>query len=644
MRVLPAVVGLALAVSVPASALRPFDMLGVVPSKVEGRQAQGEVGARRNVAPAAGVVRIDVIVADARGRALDNLSATDFELREDGEPQSIDEVRFVKVDRAAGGTQPPPIRSERDEHAEAASGNTRLVAIFLDDYHVGGGATTERVRETLTRFVDRDLGPRDLVTVMKPLDSLLAIRLTRDRDEVHQAIDAFDGRKGAYEPRTAFERNYLATTPGSIEAARAQLTMSALSALAIHLGSLGDARKTIVLVSEGLPRAERRRGLEPLPTFESVVRAANRSNVSIYVVDPRRSPAGGDDGGTIAGNPQETLRALANETDGEAIVNAADLDNAMRRIVGDASAYYLVTYHSARSEDGQFHDVQVQVKRPDVRVRARKGYWAPTRGELMRANILAHAHDPAPVVSIAPARRISPLVSPWFGLARGAGGKTRVTFVWEPAARVPGDRTTRSPARVVLTALGADNVTVFEGPVVPAGPIDPVDIVPREGRSARAVFEVAPGRLRLRMSIEDAAGRVVDSDVREIAVRDLRAPVVVGTPEVLRARTARDVRALAADPDAVPVASREFSRAEQLIIRFPAYAPGAERPRVSAKLLSRLGKAMRDVPVQPVAAPDGRNQIALPLAGLAAGEYQLEITASSPAGEARDLVSFRVTS
>jgi hypothetical protein len=145
------------------------------------------------------------------------------------------------------------------------------------------------------------------------------------------------------------------------------------------------------------------------------------------------------------------------------------------------------------------------------------------------------------------------------------------------------------------------------------------------------------------MSIQDATERVIDSDVREIAIRDLRAPVALGTPAVLRARTARDVRALVADPDAVPVASREFSRAERLIIRFPAYAPGAERPMIAAKLLSRSGKAMRDLPVQPVA-PDDENQIDLPLASLAAGEYQLEITARSPAGEARDLISFRVTS
>ena len=46
----------------------------------------------------------------------------------------------------------------------------------------------------------------------------------------------------------------------------------------------------------------------------------------------------------------------------------------------------------------------------------------------------------------------------------------------------------------------------------------------------------------------------------------------------------------------------------------------------------------------PPAAPDGDNQIDLPLAGLAAGEYPIELTATSPAGRATDQLGFRVTS
>src|SRR5437870_4937991 len=81
-----------------------------------------------------------------------------------------------------------------------------------------------------------------------------------------------------------FERNYMANTPGRADSQRAQVTWSALNALAVRLGTVGPGRKTMVLVSEGLPVAERRRGFELMPTFASVVRAANRSAASIYIV------------------------------------------------------------------------------------------------------------------------------------------------------------------------------------------------------------------------------------------------------------------------------------------------------------------------------------------------------------------------
>ena len=98
----------------------------------------------------------------------------------------------------------------------------------------------------------------------------------------------------------------------------------------------------------------------------------------------------------------------------------------MRRIADDSSAYYLITYHSARTEDGKFHEIQVRVKRPDVRVRARKGYWASTPGERLRANLLAHARDPRPAPSAFDApQRISPLIRPWFGMSRGDAAARR---------------------------------------------------------------------------------------------------------------------------------------------------------------------------------------------------------------------------
>jgi hypothetical protein len=269
-------------------------------------------------------------------------------------------------------------------------------------------------------------------------------------------------------------------------------------------------------------------------------------------------------------------------------------------------------------------------------VRARKEYWAERPNEELRASLLR----PRPPATPEPPRRISPLIRPWFGASRGADGKTRVLFVWEPAARVPGDRAKQVYAsRVVLKVLAADGGPLFEGSVLPTGPLRPD---PLDEEQARAIFEAPPGPLRLRMSIEDQASQVLDSDVREISVRDMSAPVVLGTPQVLRARTARDFRALENDSDAVPVAAREFSRTERLLIRFPAYSPEDSSLVVSARLLNRTGQAIRELMAKTKDESPRIYQVDLPLASMAGGEYLIEFAAKSAAGQVKDLLEFRI--
>src|SRR5262245_30870261 len=101
-------------------------------------------------------VGLDVVATDARGRTAASLKPADFDVREDGAPQSVSDVRFL-------GEEP------------------RIVAVFVDEYHLTSDAA-DRVRTALANFIDRDLQPRDLLVVMKPLDSLFTIRLSTDRD------------------------------------------------------------------------------------------------------------------------------------------------------------------------------------------------------------------------------------------------------------------------------------------------------------------------------------------------------------------------------------------------------------------------------------------------------------------------------
>jgi VWFA-related protein len=587
-------------------------------------------------APAARLITIDAVVTDARGRAVEDLKPSDFEVREDTTVLPLESVRLVRPRVAeqpgvALADRPPAeILTAADERLAASRDEARLFAIFLDDYHVDSGANADRVRTAMLDFVDHDIAPHDLLAVVRPLDSLLAIRLTRDRAAARATIESFTGRKGDYSPRNAYERDYIAGTPPRIDLARNQVALSAINALAVHLGSLSDRRKTLIVASEGIGRAERRRDQEYLPTLETILRSANRANVAIYPFDPRER--------TADGVPDEMLRRLADDTDGKLIAGDGV---ALRRAAGEPLAYYLISFRTPHGDDGLFRALTTRVlKKPAVRVHARNGYWTASPDEALRAALLARINEPRKIVPPEPAPHVSPLIRAWFGMSRGDDGKTRVTIVWEPAARVPGDRSRQlAPSRIVLTAKASDGTVLFDGQLRPTGPAAMNDPA---GTPSRATFDVRPGRLRLRMEIQDAAAQVLDHDVRDISVRDLRGDVAVGTPEVMRARNAREFRTLDVDA-AVPVASREFSRTERLLIRFRAYGSADAPPAVSAKLLGRTGLPIRELEV--TSSPtQGDLSIDLPLASFATGEYSVEVTAKSGAGGASDRLTFRITS
>ena len=185
---------------------------------------------------------------------------------------------------------------------------------------------------------------------------------------------------------------------------------------------------------------------------------ANRFNTAIYALDPRGLAAqeydvsqpniGPETNRRALRVTQDSLRVLADETDGLAIVNRNDFVPGLRRMLRDASAYYLLGYDSSRSAtDGKFHKLEVRVKRDGVRVRSRPGFWAMTERDVERI-LAAPRREPPKAVDTAlsalaePARRH--LVRTWLGTSRGEDGKTLVTFVWEPTR---GSARREDPAR-----------------------------------------------------------------------------------------------------------------------------------------------------------------------------------------------------
>jgi VWFA-related protein len=671
------------------------------PPTAQGRPAQDPQQPAPVFRTGINLVRVDVIVTDGRGNAVTNLTQADFDVLEDGQRQAVDSFKLVEVAATPSpDAEPPrPIRTEDDLETEAARPDVRLFAIMLDDYHVRR-ASSMVVRAPLIRFIQTQLAPLDMVALMYPLTPLDDVKFSRNREALVSAIDRFEGRKYNYEPRNELEERYAFYPAATVEMIRNQVSMSALKGLVTYLGGLREGRKAVVLVSEGYsnnlppqlndpnaslpglnnparrmpgvdvddPRADTARffnNVDIMNDLRAIYDAANRANTAIYSLDPRglapfeydiNEGVGSKTDQNQLRETQDTLRTLADETDGRAIVNSNDLDSGLRQIVKDSSVYYLLGYYSTQAPtDGKFHRIEVKVKRPGVQVRSRKGYWAYTSTDAARATA---PPKPGPPPEVETARAtLAEVADPprgrvarsWIGMARGEGGRTRIQFVWEPIPQRSGEARdpANEPARVWLIASGQGTEPVFRGAVqqtaVPEPP-GPTPAVAAGRRGASVVFAAEPGALQLRVTVENANGRLIDSDRRELVVPDFTGTdVMLSTPRLLRAYTARELQAIRADPNAVPAVAREFSRRERILVRVEAYGPGETTPAVTAKLLNRQAQPMLDLTVEPPPAAGGAFQAEVPIASLPPGEYFVEVSASASPGSTRQLIGIRVT-
>jgi VWFA-related protein len=643
-------------------------------------------------------VRVDIIVTDRQGNPVLDLKQDEFRLKEDGKAQSIESFTIVKINEGDQVDAPPPpeIRSIYDEQREAARPDVRLFVLLLDDYHVRRGNDMS-VRKPLIDFVQNQLGAHDMVAVMYPLTSVNALSFTRNRKSVISAIEHFEGRRFDYRPRNEFEEKYANYPTEIVERIRTEVTMGAIRGAAIKLGGMREGRKSIILVSEGftnqLPpqmsdpnasmpglgnpnrgnanaansdRSEFLAMANMISDLSLIFQDAARNNTSIYPVDPRGlAPFEYDINQGIGlqvdkrhlDQSLDNLRALADNTDGRAIINRNDLARGMQQIIRDSSAYYLIGYNSAQAPtDGRFHKIDVEVTRKGVDVRARKGYWAYTAEDAARA--AAPIKEAPPAVSNALASLAEPPRGRparfWVGTSRGDAGKSRVTFVWEPIPPAAGE--VRRPGAdgvsyVTVTALTPDGRPIFRGKVPdqpqPSGtssapaPTAPAAAAASAASPSSATFEAPPGPLQLRLSVQNTDGQVMDSTLQELTVPDYtKVQVALSTPKLFRARTPRDAQAVLANPAAVPTADRTFSRTERMLVRIEAFGPGETKPAVTARLLNRGGTAMSDLQVQ--VSPSGPTQMEVPLAQLAVGDYLLELTAKSEAGSAQELIAFRL--
>lgn len=566
------------------------------------------------------LVRVDVSVTDRNGEPLGNLQPSDFVVKEDGVAQTVETVQFVRLTGQPPGALKESIAIRSPEHAtvEAARDDVRLFVLFLDDYHVDKAPQIMiPLRRTLKAFVER-LGPYDLVAVVDPLTPLTHLGFTRDRSRIMEKVQKFEGRRGELFPvRSAAEEAQ--QTQRNVWELRAGVTLDAMNAIATHLGGLREGRKSILFVSQGPPVSLRSMNW---PRMEEVVESANRGNVTIHTLDPR--PLGTSEfGGNLV------LRRFSDETGGRAIFNTNDHTEYLDGVMTDASAYYLVGYAPAREmADGKFHKIDVDVKRPRVRVVARRGYWAPRSEEL----------NAPPVEPVRPEvmSALTHLVEPksgrtaeiWVGFTRGNDTLTDVTVTWDPTTRLGAAAATR----IDVERLRSDGT--------PDG--GPQSIPRRETATttASARFALSPGRAMLRLTSYNDKGEVLDRWPEEITVPAIASErLALATPRFFLARSAFELRALRSTPGTTPAASRRLRKTDRLIVEVESYS-AAGTPALLADLLNQRGEALVTLPA-PARAGD-KAQWEIPLQSLAPAVYVFRVRASAAEREVEELVPFRV--
>jgi len=608
-------------------------------------------------APPANALRVD-LYAVRDGVPIDDLRQDELQLLEDGVPQTIDSFERVAV--APG------------------SPRSRVFVVFLDTHHTTiEDETTARLPlvRLLDRLLDRDdlVG---LTTPELAAGDLVFRRKAEVLSDLMQA-DWGWARRGRRRPPGSKEVLYDQCFDSSRAADRArgaemkarwreETTFDALDDLVAHLAALREERKTILTVSDGWQlftpsrtlgeadddrssrsdrlrrfgdrgsaqgspatpvmrvecEADRRRlaMLDNSLHLRDLTENANRANVSFYpfhapeVTVPEQGVSRAVPEIDHAAARLDSLRLLADATDGRAVLKRTAIEEALPRIVADASSYYLVTYRSTNTKlDGRFRTLAARVTRPGIKVRMRRGYRGLTTDELLssrRAPVTVRAASNALSVPMAPADAHRPFRIRTSSWAAPDGGTFWIVGELDYRTRQELDWTAGAQADIVV--LGADGSELVSQTLA---------VKPADGAFSLRVPErgaVKPGEYAVQVQLRpDANDSLVLTDTARVAVTASRSEEL-GAPVVWR-------RGPSTGPRHLQTADFRFSRSERIRLELATTVPGS----AAARLLDRAGQPIQ-VPVEVSARPDDSGQFRwivadATLAPLAPGQYTIEV-------------------
>jgi VWFA-related protein len=403
------------------------------------------------------LVTNDIVVRDEKGNFVPDLRPEDIEVYEDGVLQNLSSMTVVTGGRvynpmaAPVASAPEGIILPTKRTVNDVSG--RIFLFFVDDQHLQF-SNTSRVRELFKKIAKELVHDGDLFGIVSSGPSSIQVDMTYDKRQIDEAINKMTGNE--LKPTEIIQSGSGPGGPSEIRY-RAHVAFSTMNEGLKNLEQVHNRRKALVWVSDGYdfaPFKDARYGtMDSNSPFEQnqarqsqrqaaagqsdqgaadpnndpdviqarqseefadadlsrelyeITQAANRANTTIYTIDPRGlvGPLPDLDENVdpqqwqeFVRKSQDSLRTLAEETGGIAVVNTNDFTKALRKVDADTSDYYVIGYYSTNPDIlKRRRSVDIRLKRPGLTVSFRKEY-------VIRPQRPADAPPVPPVVSSAP--------------------------------------------------------------------------------------------------------------------------------------------------------------------------------------------------------------------------------------------------
>jgi VWFA-related protein len=397
-------------------------------------QTQSDKSAQKNqdevITLKAHLVSTDVIVKDKKGKYITDLKAEDFILTENGIPQRLEFFDPPLADY----NQPDQLT-----RTPSAGKSPNIISLVIDGQSTEL-ANLKHVREGTIKYIKERMNDSDMVAVFAISSGLgLLQSFTNDKAKIIKAIEnAYSAttvsrnlEHSGIEQDLARAREELRAVDGNPDPQsqlraltaslaiqrflkfRSQLSLQQSRPILAAIAAICEAqfaipgKKTVVLFSQGFVTSSTLDW-----QVQGTIDIANRANVAIYIIDSgglvADAPKSGSyvppsplDGVSASARAETRIRTtggenvfdharhegldrqqdilfrISGDTGGEFLKGNNDISRGLDRIDQQVRARYTLAYYSSDANfDGNFRKLKIEVRKPDVKVVSREGYYA----------------------------------------------------------------------------------------------------------------------------------------------------------------------------------------------------------------------------------------------------------------------------